>query len=113
MYLRGCIALDFGFVSLGLHCFLQLSHASSQLSSYKRVKGRSHTGDKQIATHPQKLLMMGPPGGGCCVSPLRRVVSVVKCGSARLCYRGQEKSTEARHRLERQYNRHSPPVYCS
>ena len=25
--LRGCIALEFGLVSLGLHCFLRLSHA--------------------------------------------------------------------------------------
>ena len=25
--LQGCIALEFGFVSLGLHCFLRLSHA--------------------------------------------------------------------------------------
>ena len=81
MLLRGCIVLETGMVSSGLHCFLRWSFAGSIVvlvpgccwtysafsvqhiagrvhvratpytSSYKRVKGRSHGVEERTSTH--------------------------------------------------------------
>ena len=43
-------------------CVLLLSSTLwLQSSSYKRVTGRSHTGEKQISTHPHRPHATSPP----------------------------------------------------